>query len=265
LLTQIKIEGWQEMDSVGKTVGVAAALCIVCSILVSTTSVKLKPLQIKNKQMDMKKNILSAAGLLGDGTDIESVYKSRIEEKMVDFSTGSYSAKTTEGFDLQKAEANPDTSIKIEKDFAGLGRRAKESIIYIIKDEAGQKAGLILPIRSQGLWALMYGFIALKNDAKTVVGFQYYQQGETPGLGAEVNNPKWKAQWVGKLVFDESNAPKISLVKLRAAEGSSEANHQIDALSGATITSNGVQNSLRYWLSNEAFGKFLSVYRGGQL
>ncbi len=252
------------MDSVGKTVGIAAALCIVCSILVSTASVKLKPLQVKNKEIDMKKNILSAAGLLDKNTDIESVYSTRIEEKIIDIESGALSSTSPIGFDLQKLEANPETSIKIANDFANIGRRSKESIIYIIKEEDGSKSGLILPIKSQGLWGLMYGFLALKNDTKTVIGFQYYQQGETPGLGAEVDNPKWKSQWPGKLVFDASFNPKISLVKARSSS-EAEVNHEVDALSGATITSNGVQNSLRYWLSQNAYGKFLEAYRGGSL
>lgn len=250
------------MDSVGKTVGVAAALCIVCSILVSTAAVKLKPIQTKNAELDMKKNILSAAGLYKDDASIEEVYGAKVVEKVIELESGSLTEIDPKKFDLRKAEQHPEKSIKIQNDIAQLGRRAKQSNVYLIRGEQGVD-GVILPIKSQGLWAVMYGFLALEKDGVTVKGFQYYSQAETPGLGAEVDNPKWKAQWVGKKVFNIEFKPEITLVKTAIDPNSEMAKHQIDALSGATITTNGVQNSLRYWLSEDGYGKFLTAYRQG--
>jgi Na+-transporting NADH:ubiquinone oxidoreductase subunit C len=253
------------MDSVGKTVGVAFALCVVCSILVSTAAVSLKPIQTKNEALDMKKNILTSAGLLKADSDVEAIYSQMIEEKVISFDTGNFIDMNPSDFNLKKAEANPKTSIRIENDFANLGRRSKETVVYFIKNNSGGYEGVILPIKSQGLWALMYGFIALKNDANTVIGFKYYQQGETPGLGAEVDNPKWIAQWTGKKVFNQEGRPSIQFSKTEIDLSRPEAIHQIDALSGATITTNGVESSLRYWLSAQAYGKFLDQFKNGAL
>lgn len=250
------------MGGVGKTIGVAAALCIVCSILVSTAAVKLKPIQTKNAELDMKKNILSAAGLYKDDASVEAVYNDRIFEKIIDLASGEMTSDDPKSFNLRKAEQNPQQSIKIENDIAGLGRRAKLSIAYLIKND-NSIDGVLLPIKSQGLWALMYGFIALKSDGVTVRGFQYYQQGETPGLGAEVDNPNWKAQWIGKKVYNEDLKPSISFSKTPIDMNSSQAKHQIDALSGATITTNGVQSSIQYWMGPEGYGKFLTNFRQG--
>jgi Na+-transporting NADH:ubiquinone oxidoreductase subunit C len=250
------------MDSVGKTVGVAAALCIVCSILVSAAAVKLKPIQTKNAELDMKKNILSAAGLFKDNDSIEEIYSAKVVEKVIELENGSVTNIDPKTFDLRKAEQHPEKSIKIQNDFAMLGRRAKQSNIYLIKGDQGID-GVILPVKSQGLWAIMYGFLALEKDGVTVKGFQYYSQAETPGLGAEVDNPKWKAQWIGKKVYNTDFKPEISLVKTMIDPSSEMAKHQIDALSGATITTNGVQNSLRYWLGEDGYGKFLTQYRQG--
>lgn len=252
------------MDSAGKTVGVALALCIVCSILVSTAAVKLKPVQIKNAQLDMKKNILSSAGLFEEGIDVEDFYAQRIEEKIVDLSTGDFTSIDPAKFNLRKAEQDPETSIKIENDFANLSRRAKNSNVYLIKKD-GEVTGVILPVKSQGLWALMYGFLALEKDANTVIGFKYYQQGETPGLGAEVDNPKWRATWIGKKVYNDELNPAIDLVKTSIDPSSDAAVHQIDALSGATITTIGVETSLHYWLSENGYGPFLNKFRKGEL
>jgi Na+-transporting NADH:ubiquinone oxidoreductase subunit C len=210
----------------------------------------------------MKKNILSAAGLYKDDASIEEVYSAKVVEKVIELENGSLTNIDPKTFDLRKAEQHPEKSVKIQNDIAGLGRRAKQSNIYLIKGDNGID-GVILPIKSQGLWALMYGFLALEKDGVTVKGFQYYSQGETPGLGAEVDNPKWKSLWVGKKVYNVDFKPEISLVKTSIDPSSEMAKHQIDALSGATITTNGVQNSLRYWLSEDGYGKFLAQYRQG--
>jgi Na+-transporting NADH:ubiquinone oxidoreductase subunit C len=252
------------MGSTQKTLLVATVLCIVCSVLVSTTAIILKPLQIKNAILDTKVNILTAAGLYDTTTDVDAIYSSKIEEKIINLESGKVLDTDPTTFNLMKAEGNSETSIKIKNDIAGINRRAKDSKIYFIKDN-GERVGVILPIKSQGLWSIMRGFIALKTDVKTVIGFKYYSQGETPGLGAEVDNPKWVASWVGKHVFDENKKTKIALVKTEIEEGSAAAKHQIQAISGATITGMGVQTSLHYWLGDSAYGKFLDSLRKGEL
>ncbi len=253
------LKGEWHVGSTVKTIVVAFVLCVVCSIMVSTTAVQLKPTQLKNQEIDMKKNILSAAGMMEEGADVEELFK-QIETVVVDLETGTKTDKNPDEFDMEAAEKNPETSVKIpaDKDIAGLSRRSKLAEIYLTKNESGTIEKVILPVKGKGLWSTMYGFLALESDANTVAGFGYYKQGETPGLGAEVENPKWKAQWVGKKLYDEQGNPAFKVTK-----NNDGGPHSVDALAGATITGNGVQTSTNYWMSDHAYGKLLENIRGG--
>ena len=119
---------------------------------------------------------------------------------------------------------------------------------------------IILQVWGQGLWSTMYGYLALSNDGVTIEGLTFYTHGETPGLGGEVDNPRWKALWPGRKAFDDQGEPAIEVVK-GSPGPPSEAPHKVDALSGATITSNGVQYLLNFWLSDAAYGPYLDRYQ----
>tara|TARA_B100001971_G_scaffold215182_1_gene259148 strand:- start:94808 stop:95566 length:759 start_codon:yes stop_codon:yes gene_type:complete len=248
-------------NQVGKTLLVAGLLCFVCSIIVSITVVTLKPQQAKNAEIDFKKNVLNAAGMLEPGDDVEEKFK-QIQTVMVDIESGTITdAVNPKNFDQKSAAANPNYSVKIpaDKDVAGLNMRSKYAKVFLVKDGDEVKK-IILPISSMGLWARMYGFMALSGDTNTVEGFAYYQHGETPGLGAEVDNPKWRKQWVGKEIYNSDWEPVAGVVKQV-----NKPDHQVDALSGATITSNGVDTSLKYWFGEHGYKKFLANVRNGGL
>ena len=119
---------------------------------------------------------------------------------------------------------------------------------------------MVLPIHGYGLWSTLYGFIALEGDLETIVGLGFYSHGETPGLGGEVDNPSWKAQWVGKKLYDSQGELAIQVVKGKAAPGDV---NSVDGLSGATLTSRGVSNLVNFWLGDDAFGTFLSTAKAG--
>ncbi|EDL51201.1 Na(+)-translocating NADH-quinone reductase subunit C [Vibrio mediterranei AK1] len=123
-------------------------------------------------------------------------------------------------------------------------------------------SSVILPVHGTGLWSMMYAFVAVQTDGNTVNGITYYEQGETPGLGGEIENPSWRAQFVGKKLFDENFKPAIEIVKGGAPEGSE---HGVDGLSGATLTGNGVQGTFDFWLGDMGFGPFLAKVRDGGL
>ncbi|HEY5646762.1 MAG TPA: FMN-binding protein, partial [Pseudomonadales bacterium] len=92
-------------------------------------------------------------------------------------------------------------------------------------------------------------------------GLGFYFHKETPGLGGEVDNPDWKSLWEGVHAFDEGGEPAVRLVKTRSPEGSAAASHEVDALSGATLTTRGVQNLVRFWTGDMGFGPFLDNLR----
>ena len=251
-------------DTLAGTMTVAAVLCIVCTLFVSAASVKLRPLQKKNKLLDLKKNILNAAGMYKDGINIDVAFK-KIEAKLVNLEDGSYVDGNPATFDQKKSSKNPETSIRIagEDDIADIKRRSKVAPVYIVKNEGGETQSVIVPMHGLGLWSIMYGFIALDKDLNTITGITFYQHGETPGLGGEIDNPKWRALWPGKLLKDDTGKLMIEVIKGVVPENSPIKQHQVDGMAGATITSRGVSNLVKYWLGKNAFGPYLQKLAEG--
>ncbi|MBT3982081.1 MAG: Na(+)-translocating NADH-quinone reductase subunit C [Bacteriovoracaceae bacterium] len=253
-------------DTTGKTLIVAFALCVVCSVLVSSLSVGLKPRQLRNKELDMKKNILMAAGEYNDQMSIGEQFK-KFSTFVVDLEKGEINSSIkTDGFDENRLMKDSSTrhDIDSKKDLGKIKKRAKYSLIYAIK-ENGQIKKLILPVRGKGLWSTLYGFLALDSDYNTVKGLGFYSHGETPGLGGEVDNPSWKKKWIGKKAFSSSGQAALEVVKGLARSSNSNFDHQVDGLSGATLTSNGVTGLLRYWLGEDGFGPFLVKLKTGNI
>jgi Na+-transporting NADH:ubiquinone oxidoreductase subunit C len=256
-------------DSIKKTLIVAILLCLVCSIIVAGSAVLLKPLQVKNKLEDKKKNILAAAGLLVEGKSIEEQFK-QVNTRIVNLETGAYASETelselaaagfpVERFDQKKLAKNPNFSKKLaaKNDPASIKRKEKFAAVYLAKKD-GVVDRIIIPVHGYGLWSTLYGFIALQGDAQTIAGLGFYSHTETPGLGGEIDNPNWKSMWVGKKVHDASGSVAIDIVKGSVVAGNPNENNQVDGLSGATLTSNGVENLLRYWLGEQGFAAYLT-------
>ena len=268
-------------DSFKKTVMVAFWLCLAGAVVVSGSAVALKPLQEANKSRDEKVNILDVAGLLDTDTNVDIAF-ANIETRIVDLSTGDYSEEVdAKTYEQWKASKDPALSeaIPAEKDLASIKRKPKYAKVYLVKQDDGQTKTVILPVNGYGLWSTMYGFIALEADGQTVVGLNLYDQAETPGLGGEVVNPKWKALWKGKKVYNftgkelhESNLTEkgqpieIGEVALGLVKGSVDpskpgSEYQVDALAGATLTSRGVSNLVQYWMGREGYGIYLAKLR----
>ncbi len=253
-------------ETAGKTLIVATVLCGVCSVLVAGAVVILKPKQAYNADIDFKKNVLMAAGMLKPGIDVNEAFQS-IEPVVINLETG----KLAEGvdpktFNASKAEKEPENIVTLEKkdDVAGIKKVSKLQKVFLVKKD-GAIDQIVLHIYGKGLWSTMKGFLALDKDAVTVRGFNYYAHGETPGLGGEVDNPKWIAQWPGKKVYTEDMRPSINVIKGKVDPNSAHAEYKIDGLSGATLTSNGVENTFQFWMSENGYGKFLANVRSGEI
>ena len=250
-------------ESVSKTFTVASTLAIICGIFVSAAAVGLRPTQEDNKSLDLKKNILAAAGLMTPETNVEEAYKASVTPRLIDLSTGNYDDSIDAAtYDQVKAAKDPALSMEIpsKADIAKIKRVAKVALVYEIKKN-GKLDQIVLPFHGKGLWSTMYGFLAVSSDTQTVRGITYYQHGETPGLGGEVDNPKWKALWPGKKLFDENGNVAIHVIKGHVAESAPNAQYEVDGLSGATLTTNGIDAMIRFWIGPEAFGKYLSNIR----
>ncbi|NOL49626.1 Na(+)-translocating NADH-quinone reductase subunit C [Pelistega europaea] len=248
-------------DSFGGTVAIVLAVSLVCSVVVAGSVVGLKPVQQTQKQLDKQKNILSVAGLLKPGININQVYQERIEPKVVDLATGDYVAGL-DHYDMRAADKDPQQTVSInpDEDFAGLRHRTKYAEVYLVKDESGKVNQVVLPMHGTGLWSVMYGFVAVQTDGNTINGITYYDQGETPGLGGEIANPLWQQRFVGKKLYDDGGN-----VAIRIAKGASaDAVHGVDGLSGASMTTKGVQGTFKYWFSQNGYGPYLSKLRAGE-
>lgn len=250
-------------DSIKKTLFVVIALSLVCSIIVSTAAVSLRDKQKANAVLDKQSKIVEVAGIDTEGKKIPDLFAQYIEPRLVDFSTGEFVDGDAATYDQRKAAKDKNLSVKLtaEQDKAKIIRRANEGLVYLVKDGSAVSK-VIIPVHGSGLWSMMYAFVAVETDGNTVAGITYYEQGETPGLGGEVENPRWRAQFVGKKLFDENHKPAIKVVKGGAPQGSE---HGVDGLSGATLTGNGVQGTFDFWLGDEGFGPFLAKVRDGGL
>lgn len=269
---QVQAQGWIERlrtmpnETPQKMLIVAVSLCLVCSILVASAAVLLKPLQERNKALDMKKNILAAAGLLEEGKDIDELFK-KVEPRVIDFETGKYvESIDASTYDLRAAAKDPERSVLIPttKDIARIGRRPTYGLIYLVRGPEEGLKYIILPVHGKGLWSTMYGFVALEGDANTIAGITFYEQGETAGLGAEVANPQWGNKWRGKLVYEDGN-PEIQVVKGPVGPDDPKYRYEVEGIAGATLTSQGVTNLLHYWMGEEGYLPYLNRIRSRQV
>jgi len=249
-------------DSTSKTLLVAVALCLVCSVMVASATVLLKPYQAANKELDKKRNILEAAGLMQPGKSVDELFR-RVDVRIIDLDTGDYTnAVDPATYDQRAAAKDPALSeaIPAGQDPASIKRRAKYAPVYLVK-EGDQVQTIILPVHGYGLWSTLYGFLALKKDANTIADLKFYEHAETPGLGGEVSNPRWQALWEGKVAYDPQGHPRIHLIKGTVDPSRPEARYEVDGLAGSTLTSRGVTNLLHYWLGEQGFGPYLARFR----
>lgn len=246
-----------------RTLLVALTVCLICSVVVASAAVLLRPIQESNQKADRIRHIIEVSGLLQEGLTAEQALE-RIQSRVVELATGDEVAgMDPETFNIARAgkDHTMSTALTRREDVAQIGRAPRYLPVYRIVGDNGELKVLILPVYGYGLWSTMYGFLALEGDLRTVQGLRFYQHAETPGLGGEIDNPRWRAQWEGKVLFDDTWRVRIELVRGSIDHSASEAQHQVDALAGATITSRGVENLLNFWLGDKGYGPYLSRLR----
>ena len=247
-------------ETVLKTLGVTLVVCLLCSLFVSFTAVSLRDQQNTNKLNDKRIKILEAANLYDDSKSIEEQFIN-LEIRFLDFDTGNvfseYKDFDLDNYDQLKSLRFPDQSkpVPADKDIAIIKNRENIGKIYFSKKD-NEIDKLILPIRGYGLWGTLYGYIAIENDFNTVVGIEFYEHKETPGLGGEVDNPNWKDIWVGKKIYKTGDV-QLQVIKGAVDQNMDDSIYMVDGLSGATLTSKGVSNMIQYWFSDSGYLKLL--------
>lgn len=251
----------RDKDSIANTLLVAIGVSLVCSVLVAGAAVLLKPTQQRNEDLFRKTTVLEVAGLMQPGADVDELF-SVIEPRIVDLQNGAYVDSVDPlGFDPVAAANDPATSVTIpgDADIANIRNRAIYAPVYLVMQGESIRQ-IILPVHGAGLWSTMYGYLALEDDGVTVSGFRFYRHAETPGLGDQVDDPAWLAQWVGKRIAGPDGQPRFEVVRGPVHQGDATI-YQVDGLSGATLTGRGVTNLIRYWTGPYGFGPYLDRIR----
>lgn len=231
-----------------KVLQTALAVALVCALLVSFAAVSLRPHYLANLEAERKARLALILDALKGVTSYRQL--DDIEARVVDLESGAYSDTTDPNtYDARRAANDPNTSITIpaQYDVAAIKRRARFAVVYLLRNADNKIEGLILPVRGVGYQSALYGYLALAADANEILALKFYEQGETPGLGSEIQDPAWEAQWPGKQSYDADGKPSV----------------QFDAISGATRTSVGVDRLLHFWLGDFGFGPYLKRVREG--
>lgn len=238
-------------DSRGKTLVMAFLVSFAAALAVSSAAVLLGPRLDANRDAERRARlealIADTPGLaeILPGAGIDS-----LEVLTVDLRDTSLAAA------LDPAQV---TDLAAEDDIAGIGTRPDIQQIYMARD-GRDLALVILPVSGQGYAAAIRGYLALGPDLNTVVGLTITDQAETPGLGATIQTPGWLAQWPGTQLMDETGEIRVAVVR-----GGATSEYEIDAITGATRSSNGVQNMIRFWIGPLGFGPVLDALRSGDL
>ena len=258
-------------ETARRTLAVSLGVSLVCSILVSATAVTLHEKQESNRAGFVLRTIMTDLDLLEKGEPMAAAL-GRTEPALVDLAKGeilpeeNWNEKLNPtDFDIQILANHPEYGREItgEKDLARIGRMPRYMKVFIVREREGEAVEkYALSIYGRGLYSTLYGVISLAPDMRTIEGLTFYDHGETPGLGGEVDNRQWKESWKGKEAFDEEGNVRIEVLGGPVDPSRPEARFQVDGLTGATHTTRGVDRLVRFWLGDEGYGPFIRKVQG---
>jgi Na+-transporting NADH:ubiquinone oxidoreductase subunit C len=251
-------------DSPLKALIVVFSVALVCSVLVSAASITLKPIKAQNQLVERSRNVVALTGLLPAGEKLsnDAILEAaeQLDVRVVNIDTGEFDTAIDPAiFDARAAVSNPELSVAIAPadDLARLGRRARFAVVFLVW-QGDELQRIILPIHGQGMWSTLYGYLALEADLNTIAAVTFYEQAETAGLGDQIQRPDWQAQWKGRQIYNRQGEVRFRVAAGAVEEGSSAAQHQVDALSGASTTAGSVTRLVEYWFSPHGYRTFLN-------
>ncbi len=260
------LEALREMpnDSSTKTLLVTLAVTSVCALLVSTAAVLLRPVQLAHQEREREEQILGIASRLpGIEQLMGTIEAPRLESRLIELETGRViESGSAADYDLLLAASDPRQSVELppDEDIAGIQRRALFAPVHLLMQEDEVKLH-ILPVYGSGYASTLQGYLALAEDGNTVAALTFYQHKETPGIGTRIDRPEWRSQWQGKKVRDEEGRLRIDIAAGTVPDSSPEAAYRVDGITGATRTTRGVANLVRFWLGDYGYGPYLARVR----
>lgn len=249
-------------DNIVKTLVVAFCVALVSATVVSVTAITLKPRQLANLERERQARMQALVSSLPGLSDILAAGAGALEIRLVDLGAGDFARDVNPmTYDQRAAAISPEFSIALpgEIDTARIGRRAKLAPVYLVRRDQAL-ALIVLPVHGTGYQSTIYAYLALKGDLEEVAAFTIYEQGETPGLGSRIMQPAWQAGWAGKRLDDEPGSAPLSV-----ARGAATSPHEVDGITGATRSTSGITEMLRFWLGPHGFGPFLARLRSGEI
>lgn len=254
-------------DKPGTALLIVVLVALVCSVLVSASTVGLRPIQERNALIERSRNIVALSGLVEPGQSLsgEEVLAAlqQMDARVINIDTGEFDdAIDPDEFQPRAAVLDPElgTAIPADLDLAQLGRRSRFEIVYLAYDR-GEIARVILPIVGQGMWSTLYGYIALESDLSTIAAATFYEQAETAGIGDRIADPDWLAGWEGRALYAADGSYRFRIAPGPVDPGSAAAAHEVDGISGASVTATAVSRLVRYWFGPHGYAPFLESLR----
>lgn len=205
----------------------SAVLVLLVAAALSFTALSLQERQQRNKDIETKRSILSSLGVASTAEDAESLYAKYVKGSLV--------------VNLQGATVS-EAAMTAQEVKEQVGKGA-DRLLPLYKAEIDGASYTVVPVAGKGLWGAIWGYVALEADHSTIKGVFFDHAGETPGLGAEITTEKFKAPFAGKQINDE-NGRFVSVTVAKKGTYTPD-NHTVDAISGGTMTSKGLDAMLK--------------------
>ncbi len=266
---------WVMRETVLKIFTVVFLVSLFCSLLVTSAATLLKPYQEVNRRLERIVYLLKAAGIEATREDALALFEAHVQPALVDLQEDRLVEASRLGIDpvtfsFERESRKPDLRVAISPEWArkiGFRYRPRVMPIFFVSLDPRRPPSeerfdrLVLYLVGKGLWSTLHGFLALENDLRTIYTITFFQHRETPGLGGEIDNRRWQALWRGKLAYDRRGEVAISVIKGRVDPTSPKAPYLVDGLTGATLTTRGVNHMVRYWLGRGGYGGYLQKLR----
>ena len=249
-------------DSVFRALGVTLAVAFVCALVVSTVSVGLRPLQKANVEAERRAQLEIVVNALADIGQKQTI--ENLEAHIVDLASGRYdNTQDLATFNAESAVGKPGQSVVIptDVDLAGIKRRALFAKVYLVRGPGDEIEFIILPVWGRGYQSTLRAWLVLDGDTRNIRALKFYQHGETPGIGARIQEPEWEALWRGVPIYDDSGVLRIGVKTQAGGAGADDSAYKVDGVSGATRTNQGVDGLMRFWLGDFGFGPYLRRIR----
>ncbi len=224
----------------------ATILVVVVALGLAFTSISLKEKQNSNVEMEKKQNILASIGIKCSREEAVKLYKKHVKNVY---------AINIKGDLIEGVKDTVAFKIDLNKELAKTPENRQYPVFECEKDN--QKI-YVFPVRGKGLWGPIWGYVALKDDFNTILGVNFDHQGETPGLGAEIKTSDFQEKFINKKIFDDTGNFVSILVK-KPGKADPKNNHEVDGLSGSTLTCKGLQNML--YQSLVAYETFFKAHK----